>query len=95
MASEVLPVAHVDRDSARRLARGEPLLERCAFRRVAAFAATVNSTSAAGWVAAARSVLTYVWSVWSNPKLDRILGLTSNFFSFFRTFLTFVTFPSN
>ena len=37
VASEVLPVAHVDRDSARRLAKGEPLLERCAFRRVAAF----------------------------------------------------------
>ena len=46
----MLRVGYVDRDSARRLASGQPLLERCAFRRVASFVDKNLGQEAAFWV---------------------------------------------
>jgi hypothetical protein len=73
---QVLPVAHVDRDSARRLARGEPLLERCAFRRVAAFVEKNLGREAAGWVATARLKL-------MNPSPEHVAGKLEDVSEFF------------
>merc|ERR1719506_894597 len=65
---ETMPVAHVDRYSAQLNFDGEPLLERCAFRKVAALVMKMNlGSEAAGWVDAARSQLT-------SPSRDRVLG---------------------